>query len=66
MSAIADEVRHDLDREPLAGPPSWWLETLAGFVADGFDTVVFWPVMPTPDQVEQLAVEVVPHLLRNR
>jgi alkanesulfonate monooxygenase SsuD/methylene tetrahydromethanopterin reductase-like flavin-dependent oxidoreductase (luciferase family) len=52
--------------EPLAGPPSWWLETLAGFVADGFDTVVFWPVKPTPGQVERLAVEVVPHLVSNR
>jgi alkanesulfonate monooxygenase SsuD/methylene tetrahydromethanopterin reductase-like flavin-dependent oxidoreductase (luciferase family) len=48
--------------EPLGGPPDWWVETLAGFVADGFDTLVFWPVDPTPDQVELLAGEVVPHL----
>jgi alkanesulfonate monooxygenase SsuD/methylene tetrahydromethanopterin reductase-like flavin-dependent oxidoreductase (luciferase family) len=48
--------------EPLAGPPAWWVDTLAGFVADGFDTVVFWPVDPEPGQVELLAAEVVPAL----
>jgi alkanesulfonate monooxygenase SsuD/methylene tetrahydromethanopterin reductase-like flavin-dependent oxidoreductase (luciferase family) len=46
--------------EPLAGPPAWWVDTLAGFVADGFDTVVFWPVDAEPEQVELLAAEVVP------
>jgi alkanesulfonate monooxygenase SsuD/methylene tetrahydromethanopterin reductase-like flavin-dependent oxidoreductase (luciferase family) len=49
--------------EPLAGPPDWWVDTLAEFVADGFDTLVFWPVDPTPDQVELLAAEVVPRLV---
>jgi alkanesulfonate monooxygenase SsuD/methylene tetrahydromethanopterin reductase-like flavin-dependent oxidoreductase (luciferase family) len=34
--------------EPLAGPPDWWVDTLAGFVADGFDTLVFWPVDTEP------------------
>ena len=48
--------------EPLAGPEDWWVETLAGFVDDGFDTLVFWPVDPSPDQVELLASEVVPLL----
>jgi alkanesulfonate monooxygenase SsuD/methylene tetrahydromethanopterin reductase-like flavin-dependent oxidoreductase (luciferase family) len=48
--------------EPLAGPPDWWVETLAGFVADGFDTLVFWPVDTASDQVELLAAEVVPGL----
>ena len=48
--------------EPLAGPPNWWVDTLAGFVADGFDTLVFWPVDTDPGQVELLAGEVVPHL----
>ena len=33
----------------------WWIETLSGFVADGFDTLVFWPVDPTAEQVELLA-----------
>ena len=33
--------------EPLAGPPEWWAETLTGFAEDGFDTLVFWPVIPT-------------------
>jgi alkanesulfonate monooxygenase SsuD/methylene tetrahydromethanopterin reductase-like flavin-dependent oxidoreductase (luciferase family) len=46
--------------EPLAGPPEWWAETLSGFVADGFDTFVFWPVDPSPSQVELFANEVVP------
>jgi alkanesulfonate monooxygenase SsuD/methylene tetrahydromethanopterin reductase-like flavin-dependent oxidoreductase (luciferase family) len=48
--------------EPLAGPPEWWVETLTGFVTDGFDTLVFWPVDTAPDQVEFLAGEVVPRL----
>ena len=50
--------------EPLAGPVDWWVETLAGFVDDGFDTIVFWPVRTTPDQVELLAGDVAPHLRR--
>jgi alkanesulfonate monooxygenase SsuD/methylene tetrahydromethanopterin reductase-like flavin-dependent oxidoreductase (luciferase family) len=41
--------------EPLSGPAGWWAETLAGFVDDGFDTIVFWPVDPSPGQVELLA-----------
>ena len=41
------------------------METIAGFVADGFDTIVFWPVDPSPGQVEALAGEVVP-LLSNQ
>jgi alkanesulfonate monooxygenase SsuD/methylene tetrahydromethanopterin reductase-like flavin-dependent oxidoreductase (luciferase family) len=52
--------------EPLAGPPDWWVETLAGFVDDGFDTLVFWPVDPVPGEVELLAAEVVPHVRRSR
>jgi len=48
--------------EPLAGPPDWWIETVAGFVADGFDTLVLWPVDGAPDQVELLAGEIVPRL----
>ena len=48
--------------EPLAGPVGWWVETLAGFVDDGFDTLVFWPVDDTPRQVELLAGDVVPEL----
>jgi alkanesulfonate monooxygenase SsuD/methylene tetrahydromethanopterin reductase-like flavin-dependent oxidoreductase (luciferase family) len=48
--------------EPLAGPPDWWVDTLTGFVADGFDTVVLWPVDTAPGQVELLAGEVVPRL----
>ena len=46
--------------EPLAGPPEWWIDTLAGFVADGFDTLVFWPVDTAADQVALLAAEVLP------
>jgi alkanesulfonate monooxygenase SsuD/methylene tetrahydromethanopterin reductase-like flavin-dependent oxidoreductase (luciferase family) len=48
--------------EPLAGPPEWWVETLSGYMADGFDTLVFWPVDPDPGQVELFAGEVVPRL----
>jgi alkanesulfonate monooxygenase SsuD/methylene tetrahydromethanopterin reductase-like flavin-dependent oxidoreductase (luciferase family) len=48
--------------EPLAGSTAWWVETLAGFVDDGFDTLVFWPVEFTPGQVELFAGEVVPQL----
>jgi alkanesulfonate monooxygenase SsuD/methylene tetrahydromethanopterin reductase-like flavin-dependent oxidoreductase (luciferase family) len=51
--------------EPLAGPADWWVETLAGFVDDGFDTLVFWPVDPDPGQVELLVGDVVPHLRRS-
>jgi alkanesulfonate monooxygenase SsuD/methylene tetrahydromethanopterin reductase-like flavin-dependent oxidoreductase (luciferase family) len=48
--------------EPLAGPIDWWIETLAGFAQDGFDTIVFWPVDPSPGQVELLIGEVLPRL----
>jgi alkanesulfonate monooxygenase SsuD/methylene tetrahydromethanopterin reductase-like flavin-dependent oxidoreductase (luciferase family) len=48
--------------EPLAGPPDWWVETIAGFREDRFDTFVFWPVDPTPGQVESFAADVVPQL----
>lgn len=46
--------------EPLAGSTDWWVETIAGFADDGFDTIVFWPVVTTPGQVELFAGEVVP------
>ena len=48
--------------EPLVGPPDWWVETLAGYADDGFDTLIFWPVDVSPGQVELLAGDVVPHL----
>jgi alkanesulfonate monooxygenase SsuD/methylene tetrahydromethanopterin reductase-like flavin-dependent oxidoreductase (luciferase family) len=48
--------------EPLAGSADWWVETLAGFVDDGFDTLVLWPVDTAPGQVELFAGDVVPHL----
>jgi alkanesulfonate monooxygenase SsuD/methylene tetrahydromethanopterin reductase-like flavin-dependent oxidoreductase (luciferase family) len=51
--------------EPLAGPADWWVETLAGFVDDGFDTLVFWPVETAPEQVELLAGDVVRHFRRS-
>ena len=52
--------------EPLAGAPGWWAETIAGFVEDGFDTFVFWPVDPSPRQVELLISEVLPQLADSR
>jgi hypothetical protein len=51
--------------EPLAGSADWWVETLAGFVDDGFDTLVFWPVDTAPAQVDLLASEVVAHFRRS-
>jgi alkanesulfonate monooxygenase SsuD/methylene tetrahydromethanopterin reductase-like flavin-dependent oxidoreductase (luciferase family) len=51
--------------EPLAGPAGWWAETIDGFLADGFDTFVFWPVDPTPEQVDLFARDVVPQLRRS-
>jgi alkanesulfonate monooxygenase SsuD/methylene tetrahydromethanopterin reductase-like flavin-dependent oxidoreductase (luciferase family) len=51
--------------EPLAGSADWWVETLVGFVDDGFDTLVFWPVDVSPGQVELFARDVVPHLGRS-
>jgi alkanesulfonate monooxygenase SsuD/methylene tetrahydromethanopterin reductase-like flavin-dependent oxidoreductase (luciferase family) len=62
VPARADLPVGYLAGEPLAGPVDWWVETFAGFVEDGFDTLVFWPVDPAPDQVELLAAEVVPNL----
>ena len=47
--------------DPLAGSADWWVETFKGFVHDGFDTLVFWPVDASPGQVELLAGDVVPH-----
>jgi alkanesulfonate monooxygenase SsuD/methylene tetrahydromethanopterin reductase-like flavin-dependent oxidoreductase (luciferase family) len=51
-----------LAHEPLSGPPDWWIQILAEFVEDGFDTVLFWPVEPTADQVQRLIDEVAPNL----
>jgi alkanesulfonate monooxygenase SsuD/methylene tetrahydromethanopterin reductase-like flavin-dependent oxidoreductase (luciferase family) len=48
-----------LAHEPLGGSPEWWVETIAGFAEDGFDTIVFWPVDPSPAQIELLIGEVV-------
>jgi alkanesulfonate monooxygenase SsuD/methylene tetrahydromethanopterin reductase-like flavin-dependent oxidoreductase (luciferase family) len=48
--------------EPLAGPAGWWVETIAGLAEDGFDTIVFWPVDTSPEQVERLIADVLPQL----
>jgi alkanesulfonate monooxygenase SsuD/methylene tetrahydromethanopterin reductase-like flavin-dependent oxidoreductase (luciferase family) len=39
----------------VAGPPSFWADVFGRLEAIGFDTVVFWPREPTPEQVERLA-----------
>jgi alkanesulfonate monooxygenase SsuD/methylene tetrahydromethanopterin reductase-like flavin-dependent oxidoreductase (luciferase family) len=52
--------------EPLAGPAEFWVETITGFVDDGFDTIVFWPVDRSPEQVERLIADVLPQLAANR
>jgi alkanesulfonate monooxygenase SsuD/methylene tetrahydromethanopterin reductase-like flavin-dependent oxidoreductase (luciferase family) len=51
--------------EPLSGPPEWWAETIAGLVEDGFDTVIFWPVVRSVQQVEVLVSDVLPLLPRS-
>jgi len=48
--------------EPLAGPAEWWGETASSLVQDGFDPIMFWPVDPSPRQVELLVGEVLPLL----
>jgi alkanesulfonate monooxygenase SsuD/methylene tetrahydromethanopterin reductase-like flavin-dependent oxidoreductase (luciferase family) len=48
--------------EPLAGPASWWVQTLASFAEDGFDTIIFWPVDRSPEQLQVLINDIVPHL----
>jgi alkanesulfonate monooxygenase SsuD/methylene tetrahydromethanopterin reductase-like flavin-dependent oxidoreductase (luciferase family) len=49
----------------LVGPPGSWVETLTGFVEDGFDTIVFWPLDTSPQQVEAFAAEVIPRIREN-
>jgi hypothetical protein len=49
------EVRQRLAATAPGRPPSPWR-------GHGFDTLVFWPVDPSPRQVELLAGEVVPLL----
>ena len=66
--------RPDCSKEYLRGeeereaayfrPAEWWGETASSLVQDGFDTIVFWPVDPSPAQVELLISGVVP-LLRS-
>ena len=51
--------------EPLAGPADWWVATLASFIDDGFDTLVFWAVDLSPDQIALLAGDVVPQFRRS-
>jgi hypothetical protein len=48
--------------DPLTGPVDWWIQTLAGIAQDGFDTIVFWPVDPSPAQLELLIGDVLPPL----
>jgi alkanesulfonate monooxygenase SsuD/methylene tetrahydromethanopterin reductase-like flavin-dependent oxidoreductase (luciferase family) len=44
--------------DPPAGPPQFWADTFASLVEDGFDTILFWPVERSPEQVELLIDEV--------
>ena len=54
-----------LTGESVAGPAEWWVETLAGFMEDGFYTLVFWPVDTAPGQVQLMAGDVAPALHRS-
>ena len=47
----------------LQGPPSLWVETLAGWATEiGFDTFVFWPEADPRGQLERFASDVAPAL----
>ena len=47
--------------ELLAGPVSFWIETLTGFVLDlGFDTLIFWPRGDTRRQLALFTEDVAP------
>jgi alkanesulfonate monooxygenase SsuD/methylene tetrahydromethanopterin reductase-like flavin-dependent oxidoreductase (luciferase family) len=44
-----------LAHEPFGGPVEWWVEKIAELADWGFDTIIVWPVDPSPSQVERLA-----------
>ena len=58
---LMGEITAAASDEPLRGPVSQWVETLAGFALElGFDTFVFWPAGGEIDQLTRFAEEVVP------
>ncbi len=47
----------------LSGSVDEWVERVAGWVLEsGFDTFIFWPTIPEPEQAETWAAEIVPRL----
>jgi hypothetical protein len=49
----------------LNGPVELWVETLTDWVVDlGFDSLIFWPVVPSVEQVRLFAQEVAPEVRR--
>lgn len=56
-----DDDRYTPGAGALTGPPSQWIDTLAGWATDlGIDSFVLWPGDPALDQLESFAIEVVP------
>ena len=50
----------------LHGPRELWIETLTRWATDrGFDTFIYWPVEPSPQQVRLFGEEVVPRVLED-
>jgi hypothetical protein len=48
---------------PVAGPPTFWVEVLAGWAETlGFDTFILWPETPTAEQIRRFAMEIAPAL----
>jgi len=46
---------------PLEGKSSFWIEVLTSLaLTTGFDTFIFWPEIPTSEQIELFAREVTP------
>lgn len=46
---------------PLEGTSAYWIEVLTSLVLDTrFDSFVFWPGIPTSEQIERFASEVAP------
>ena len=61
MYNVSGAITDGASRGLLQGPPSQWVEELAGFVLDlGFDTFLLWPREDHARQVDIFARDVVP------
>jgi alkanesulfonate monooxygenase SsuD/methylene tetrahydromethanopterin reductase-like flavin-dependent oxidoreductase (luciferase family) len=58
---VSGVITDEPARELLVGPPSHWIETLAGFATElGIETFVVWPREEPLGQLERFARDVVP------